>query len=811
MIRVSRILKDYQEAGSLESLVNICAAIGDRTFVTYSGHLITVLQADAPDYECLDPEQRDHVARRFEGAIRGLDEHYRIHQYLLKSPHVDFPVQTYTDPVLQQAVSSRTAYLRQRAGSLYRLEIYLAIVYTGWQPTEAWNGKRGPWRSRLQEFIRAFSSDATGRALDQELARATRTLADRVDSLVVQLRDVLPLAVLERQQAFRFLRRLLNPSPAKAEAGRLTSSQFIGFQAADSALECHRDHLRLDNYTVKVLSLKEPPAHTFAHLWRELYEIPATFVVASEWMREDNARVRRLIQSKRRHFHTAQTSVLSYLTATSASSTKDVLVDNSAVGMVEDLGGCLEELELTGRHFGQFSLTVVLYGLDPSAVQRAVAECLKVFAAHDARVIEERYNLFNAWLSVLPGNDAYSLRRLWLMDRNFADLSFLFGQRTGEPVNAHLNAEHLVALETESATPYFLNLHYQDVAHSIVLGATGSGKSFLLNVLLAHFQKYDPFTFVFDLGGGYDTLTQLFQGAYASIGSEKGRFSINPFCLPLTLENRPFLASFCRVLIESGGYAMTADDEKDLSSQIECIYHVVRDQRRLLTLANIVNRNLRRHLQKWVEGGTHARWFDNVTDNVTFARFQTFDFEGMADYPEILEPLVFYLLHRANAAIHDSALTGVFKVFILDEAWCFFRHPAVKLYIVEALKTWRKLNAAMVLATQSVDDLRQSELLPAVAESCATKLFLSNPGMDRAAYRDIFHLNETEAARIAGLIPKKQLLIKRPDLAKVLNLNVDAKSYWLYTNNAADNQKRREAFERYGLEKGLEILARSNS
>jgi len=76
----------------------------------------------------------------------------------------------------------------------------------------------------------------------------------------------------------------------------------------------------------------------------------------------------------------------------------------------------------------------------------------------------------------------------------------------------------------------------------------------------------------------------------------------------------------------------------------------------------------------------------------------------------------------------------------------------------------------MILATQSGDDLYRSELLPVIVESCATKIFLANAGMDRTAYRERFHLNETEAELIARLIPKQQFLIKRPDLAKVVNL-----------------------------------------
>jgi hypothetical protein len=68
-------------------------------------------------------------------------------------------------------------------------------------------------------------------------------------------------------------------------------------------------------------------------------------------------------------------------------------------------------------------------------------------------------------------------------------------------------------------------------------------------------------------------------------------------------------------------------------------------------------------------------------------------------------------------------------------------------------------------------------------------------------------LNDTEVEWISTLIPKQQFLIKTPDLAKVANLNVDRRSYWLYTNDPYDNQKRKEAFEKYGFEKGLDVLA----
>ena len=285
-------------------------------------------------------------------------------------------------------------------------------------------------------------------------------------------------------------------------------------------------------------------------------------------------------------------------------------------------------------------------------------------------------------------------------------------------------------------------------------------------------------------------------------------FKINPFSLPPSKANLDFLSLFVQVLAEANGESrLTAEQEQDLYHQIENLFEIDADLRTLSTLANTLERGLAARLQKWTEGGQFGFLFDNAKDTLTFSRFQCFDFQGMSQYPQIVEPLLFYILHRANEVISDRKLTHVFKAFFIDEAWVFFRNPAVKNYIVEALKTWRKQNAAMVLSTQSLDELRKSGILDVIQESCPTKIFLSNPDMDRELYGQQFHLNDNEIELVSTLAPKRQMLIKNPDVAKVANLDVDPKSYWIYTNDPFDNRKRREAFDTYGFEKGLEILA----
>jgi type IV secretion system protein TrbE len=808
MTNLTRIIKDYRDSGALHALVGIQSAVGADMFATKSGDLVMILRVRGRDYECLDPDQTDAIARGFESALRLLDDGYRLYQYVLKRDQPPLPVAHYDHPIVEEVTQRRRHFLQSRAESSYTFETYMAIVYEGARPRRDFRQRLGRLFAEPGQTLRqTFSADAAFEDLQRNLDEARDVLAQKAASLEVYLRDLIEVEILDTQAGFRFLRRLLNYAPFKAEVNRLRHAAFVDFQACDSALECHRDFLRLDDDVVQVLTLKEPPARTFAHVLRGLAELPCYAVIALEWKRADALRVRRLIQSKRRHFHNTKSSAFAYV-GTNASASQDVLVDDGTVSHVANLGACLEEIEANGRYFGELSLTLVLYHKDQIALRHAVAQCYKLFATHDAQLTDERYNRLNAWLAVLPGNADYNLRRIWLTDRNCADLSFLYTLQSGQPYNAHLRGEALALLEGTAGTPYFLNLHYKDVAHTLILGATGSGKSFLLNFLLTHLQKYNPYTFIFDLGGSYESLTRLLNGSYLAIGATERSVTINPFCLPPTPENLAFLFSFVKVLVESNGYRATSDEERDLYEQIESLYAVAPDQRRLFTLSNIVHRNLRRELQKWVRGGPYAALFDNAEDTLTLARLQTFDFEGMNTLPAQLEPLLFYILHRANAAIADAAHAGTFKVFVMDEAWRFFRHPVIKAYIVEAFKTWRKKNAAMILATQSSDDLLTSEMLPVIAESCPTRLFLANPGMDAQAYRDAFHLNETELALIARLVPKRQLLLKQPDVAKLLNLHVDAREYWIYTNNPQDNQRRRDAFARFGFLEGLNQLAK---
>jgi type IV secretory pathway VirB4 component len=162
-----------------------------------------------------------------------------------------------------------------------------------------------------------------------------------------------------------------------------------------------------------------------------------------------------------------------------------------------------------------------------------------------------------------------------------------------------------------------------------------------------------------------------------------------------------------------------------------------------------------------------------------------------------------------TARIMEPAEAATLELCVMDEAWRFIQHPTLRAYVQEALKTWRKRNAMMMLATQAADDFASADLLRTVIESCPTKLLLANPSLDTQQYADLFHLNPMELELLTNLIPRQQLLLKRASLAKVLSLTVDPKSYWIYTNTPVDNERVAAAMCEHGLAAGIDRLAAS--
>ncbi len=809
MLRLEKVIKPWIDAGSLNANVNLYGFWDDTTFLTKSGDLGVVFRVSGVDFESLDQAGQDFEVKRLEAAMKSFGTGFHVYQYLFKTNRPEIPFARYGDPLIDAAIDQRRGFFEQKRDRLFEIEIFYGVVLEGARSKTGIAAALGRFPSDPSGAVRELKAQFTGDnmkvLLRDQIRQDHLRLHQRVGAFQQQLRELVEIELFQQDDQFRFFRRLLNFDDWRI-AGRPQTSQYLDYQVVNSDVEAERDHLRIGDHYVRLLTMRESIIETRPLVLDQLLKIEANFYAVTEWTPLATDAAKKEVIKRRRHANVSKAGFISSIKDESKVNQRDVLIDEGKQADIEALGDCLRALA-DGQTLGDLSLTIVLYDRDRTVVDREVADFAGVFSNADGALVPETYNQLNALFAVVPGNYAQNLRKMYVLLSNYADLSFLFTILQGETTNPHLGTEYLAVLETDNATPYYLNLHNGEVAHTLILGMTGSGKSFLCNFLLTNAQKYRPLTYIFDIGGSFQSLTEIFGGSYLNVGQESRDFRINPFSLEPTKDNLQFLFSFFRVLIEGNGqrYRLDFKEERKLWAAIENMYVVEPEQRRLSTFAEIIG-ELKERLHRWTQDGQYGFLFDNAEDTLTFSDFQTFNFGGWGDAPEVLEPLLFYVLHRASLQITDPARLGTFKLFLLDEAWLFIKNETIRNYVVQAQKTWRKHNAAMILATQSLKELEESGLLQIVAESCPTKIFLANPEMNRAVYREAFHLNDTELGIISDL-SRGQMLIRKAQSSKKVRLNVDSVSYWIATNNAKDNQLKRDYFARFGVAEGVRRLA----
>jgi hypothetical protein len=78
------------------------------------------------------------------------------------------------------------------------------------------------------------------------------------------------------------LKKTITFHPDKIELAKLKYDTFLDYCLSGSHLECHRGYLRVDDYYVKVLTLKEPSAQSFPLIFKRLPDVSANYYVVTE-------------------------------------------------------------------------------------------------------------------------------------------------------------------------------------------------------------------------------------------------------------------------------------------------------------------------------------------------------------------------------------------------------------------------------------------------------------------------------------------------------------------------------------------------
>src|SRR6202789_4555383 len=480
MLRLDRVLKPWRESASLNDHINPYGFWNETAFLTKSGDLGMVLSVPGVDYESLDHAEQEYAVKRLEAALKAFGPGFHIYQYLFKQNRPEIPFASYDDPVVEAAIKQRRQFFEAKRDHLYEVEIFYSIVLEGARSKTGVGVAlarlfRDP-AGAVGELRAQFTNNSMKTLLRTQIEADLARLEQRVQAFARQLADSMQIEVLSQQGQLRFFRRLLNFDERRI-AGKPQSTQFLDYQVVNSNIDAERDHLRVGDHVVRVLTMKEAITETRPLVLDALLKIPGNFYVVTEWTPLAADKARKEVTKRRRHFNMSKTGFVSQMgNDATKTNPRDVLVDESKQADIENLGDCLRALG-DGQSLGEFSMTIVLYGHSQAELDPLVAEFTGVFTNADGNLFVETYNQLNAYFATVPGNYALNLRRLYVLNSNYADLSFLFTILPGEKANAHVGAEYLPALETDNSSPYFRNMHNGDIVQTLILRMPGSGKS----------------------------------------------------------------------------------------------------------------------------------------------------------------------------------------------------------------------------------------------------------------------------------------------------------------------------------------------
>ncbi|MGC2171298.1 MAG: hypothetical protein WA623_07935, partial [Candidatus Sulfotelmatobacter sp.] len=407
MLRLDRVIKPWKESAALNDHINLYGFWTETAFLTKSGDLGMVLSIPGVDYESLDRSQQEYAVKRLEAALKAFGPGFHVYQYLFKSNRPDIPFATYDDPIVEAAIDQRRKFFEAKRDHLYQVEIFYCILLEGARSktgigTALTRLLRDP-EGAIAELKSQFTNDSIKKLLRTHIERDLQRLDQHVQAFARQLADFMQIEILNQQGQFTFFRRLLNYDDWGV-AGRPQSTQFLDYQVANSDIEAERDHLRVGDHIVRVLTMKEAITETRPLVLDALLKIPANFYVVTEWTPLPADKARKEVNKRRRHFNMSKTGFVSQMgNDATKTNPRDVLVDESKQADIENLGDCLRALG-DGQSLGDFSLTIVLYGRSRTELDQLVAEFTGVFTNADGNLFAETYNQLNAYFATVPGN-----------------------------------------------------------------------------------------------------------------------------------------------------------------------------------------------------------------------------------------------------------------------------------------------------------------------------------------------------------------------------------------------------------------------
>ncbi len=425
--------------------------------------------------------------------------------------------------------------------------------------------------------------------------------------------------------------------------------------------------------------------------------------------------------------------------------------------------------------FGYYTSTLIVFGHEPEEVKTGceAIQSLVNNLGFNGRI--ETINANEAYLGSLPGHSSENIRRPVIHTLNLADFLPLNSIWPGHDdcPNPYYPAKSppLLYTSTTGNTPFRLNLHVQDLGHSVILGPTGAGKSTLLALLAAQFRKYREATvFIFEKGYSLYPLCSAIGGSHFDIGSD----TTLEFC-PLSDLKTDAEQSWAEDWIVNALKLQNIQINPKRRAAVTAALH----QHRLSSdkslhdfVVNLQDHEMSLALERYtVNDHQNSAILDAEDDTFETSSFNVFELEHLMEMgDDMVLPVLTYIFHKIEKKLHGQP-----AVIFLDEAWIALGHEVFRNKIREWLKTLRKSNCMVVMSTQSISDASNSGILDVINESCPTKIFLPNAVAKDESSSKLYRrlgLNEREIDLLSKAIPKREYYFRNPEGRRLFNLQI---------------------------------------
>lgn len=458
--------------------------------------------------------------------------------------------------------------------------------------------------------------------------------------------------------------------------------------------------------------------------------------------------------------------------------------EDKAVSQIVELDFAMDQLASGNFVLGQYHFNMAIFAASQDELYSHVAQARAQLSGASFVTVKEDVAVPAAFYAQLPCNWRFRPRIANLSSLNFLGLSPLHNFATGKP-NFNPWGPSVSILQTLNNQAYHFNFHAtkpheyslgeKAIANTMVIGKSGTGKTALINFLLAQVQKIDPepTIFFFDKDRGAEIFIRACGGRYFTL--EKGRpTGFNPLQCDNTPENEQFLVELLQTLCGKEKYAAT--EQEDLIRAVRAILDTPVHLRTMTnlqkSLPNMGENSLFECISVWCKGGPFAWVFDNPKDNIDFSGSNIigFDYTEVIEDSKTREPIIQYLLHRM-----ESLIDGRPFIYVMDEFWKVLEGKGgLKDFAKNKQKTIRKQNGLGIFATQSPQDALNSDISAALIEQTATLILLPNPNADPKDYLEGLKLTRAEFELVVGLDERSRcFLVKQGHNAVLCQLNLN--------------------------------------